>query len=148
MATHLSPHFTLEELTTTEQHGLDNTPGPEEIANLAHTAWPMEIVRHTLDDHALHVNSAYRSKAVNKAVGGSGTSDHCNGHAVDFICPEFGSPFDIANTIAESGLKFDQLIYEGTWVHISFAPAMRGDVMTAHFKPGRPTTYTRGIQPQ
>lgn len=141
----LSTHFTSEEFTTTQQRGLDNTPNPEQLSNLTHTAWQMEIVRHLLGDVALHINSGFRSQAVNSVIGGSKTSDHMLGHAVDFICPSFGTPIDIAKKIAASGLKFDQLIYEHTWVHISFNPKLRGQIMTAHFTPGQATTYTSGL---
>lgn len=141
----LSTHFSYEELTTTSQRGLDNTPNQEQLANLTHTAWQMEIVRHLLGDIPLHVNSAFRSAAVNAAVGGSGHSAHMDGYAVDFICPQFGTPIDIAHKIASSGLKFDQMIYEGTWIHISFDPKMRGEILTANFVKGEPTTYTQGI---
>ena len=140
----LSTNFTLEELTTTSHRGLDNTPNEEQLANLTHTAWQMEIVRHLLGDVPIHINSAFRSDAVNNAVGGSKTSAHSLGHAVDFICPKFGTPIDIAQKIAASGLRFDQLIYEQTWVHISFDPKMRYEQLTAHFGQGG-TSYTQGI---
>ncbi len=140
----LSTNFTLEELTTTSHRGLDNTPNEEQLANLTHTAWQMEIVRHLLGDLPIHINSAFRSDAVNDAVGGSKTSAHSLGYAVDFICPKFGTPIQIAQKIAASGLKFDQLIYEQTWVHISFDPKMRCEQLTAHFSQGK-TSYTEGI---
>jgi zinc D-Ala-D-Ala carboxypeptidase len=81
---------------------------------------------------------------VNRAVGGSAISAHCNGDADDFIVPEFGTPQQVAKRIRDAGIPFDQLIFEGTWVHISFARAMRGQVLTAHFN-GGPATYTEGI---
>jgi putative chitinase len=145
MTTQLSTHFSLEELTITQVRGVDNTPNTEIVSNLNHTAWQMEIVRHILGDIPIHVNSGYRSAAVNAAVGGSEHSAHCLGYAVDFICPEFGEPLQVAKKILASGLKFDQLITEGTWVHISFDPRLRGQAMTAHFVPGKPTSYTDGL---
>ena len=103
----------------------------------------MERVRELLGNVAIKVNSAYRSPAVNKAVGGSKTSAHTLGYAVDFTA--YGhTPLTIANTLAKSDLKFDQLIYEGTWVHISFDPKMRREVLTAKFKDGK-ATYLKGI---
>ena len=107
------------------------------------TAFYMERVRELLGNVAIKVNSAYRSQAVNKAVGGSKASAHTLGYAVDFTA--YGhTPLTIANTLAKSDLKFDQLIYEGTWVHISFDPKMRREILTAKFKNGK-ATYLKGI---
>jgi putative chitinase len=66
--------------------------------------------------------------------------------ACDFVCPAFGNPFTIATALdgaAKAGkLKFDQLINEHDWVHISFDPRMRGQCLT--LRPGR--TYEPGIK--
>ena len=138
----LTPHFTLEEFTVTSKP-LDNTPSKEMVEVLRTTAFYMERVRELLGNVAIKVNSAYRSQAVNKAVGGSKASAHTLGYAVDFTA--YGhTPLTIANTLAKSDLKFDQLIYEGTWVHISFDPKMRREVLTAKFKDGK-ATYLKGI---
>ena len=83
MALWLSPHFSLEELTATQQRSLDNTPSAEVVAVLRQTAERMEGVRRLLGDKVIIVNSGYRSEAVNRAVGGSKTSDHRRGHAVE-----------------------------------------------------------------
>ena len=138
----LTPHFTLEEFTVTSKP-LDNTPSKEMVEVLRTTAFYMERVRELLGNVAIKVNSAYRSQAVNKAVGGSKASAHTLGYAVDFTA--YGhTPLTIANTLAKSDLKFDQLIYEGTWVHISFDPKMRREILTARFKDGK-ATYLKGI---
>jgi hypothetical protein len=138
----LTPHFSLAELTVTSKP-LDNTPPKEMIEVLRTTAFYMERVRELLGNVAIKVNSAYRSPAVNKAVGGSKASAHTLGYAVDFTA--YGhTPLTIANTLAKSDLKFDQLIYEGTWVHISFDPKMRREILTAKFKNGK-ATYLKGI---
>lgn len=138
----LTPHFTLEEFIVTSKP-LDNTPSKEMVEVLRTTAFYMERVRELLGNVAIKVNSAYRSQAVNKAVGGSKASAHTLGYAVDFTA--YGhTPLTIANTLAKSDLKFDQLIYEGTWVHISFDPKMRREVLTAKFKDGK-ATYLKGI---
>lgn len=141
--TQLSPHFSLEELTVT-QTGLSNHPSEENLDHLRRTAFRMEEVRKLLA-HPIIVNSGYRSLAVNKAVGGSPTSGHMLGHAVDFRCPGFGDPVDIVKAIVDSDIKFDQCIEEGTWVHISFDPRMRQQVKTAIFAEGKPTTYRTGV---
>ena len=138
----LTPHFTLEEFIVTSKP-LDNTPSKEMVEVLRTTAFYMERVRELLGNVAIKVNSAYRSQAVNKAVGGSKASAHTLGYAVDFTA--YGhTPLTIANTLAKSDLKFDQLIYEGTWVHISFDPKMRREILTAKFKNGK-ATYLKGI---
>lgn len=142
--TQLSAHFSLEELTATAHRELDNTPSAEVIAALADTARHMEAVRDLLGGLPLHVNSGYRSMAVNRAVGGAATSAHMFGHACDFICPQFGQPISICRAIVLAGVKFDQLIEEGTWVHLSFDPRMRGIVLTKKpgggYAPGLPDT--------
>lgn len=129
----ISPHFTLEEMTlsqTASRLGLDNTPPPEVVDHLVYVAAKMESVRTLLGSKVIVVSSGYRSPEVNKAVGGAADSAHMSGYAVDFICPEFGMPIAVCQEIAESALQFDQLIMElGRWVHISFAPTMRRQVM-------------------
>ena len=127
--TPLSPHFSLEELTITQVRGADNTPPDDIIANLRNTAQHMEAVRSMLGK-PITVNSAFRSKRVNELVGGAVNSAHMTGHAVDFICPAYGTPLEICRVIDGSDMHFDQLIEEGTWVHISFAPTMRRQVLT------------------
>lgn len=129
----LTPHFTLAEMTvsqTAARKGLSNEPTERALENLIKIAYTMEDVRALLGSKAISVSSGYRSIAVNKAVGGSNTSAHVDGLACDFICPAFGSPLAICKLIAKSGIKFDQLIEEGTWVHISIDPRMRQQVLT------------------
>jgi putative chitinase len=125
----LSPHFTLAELTTTTT-GIANNPNANELKRLTATAKAMEAVRKLLG-HPIRVNSGFRSAAVNRAVGGSPTSAHALGYAVDFVCPAFGDPMAICRAIAASGIKFDQLIMEkNRWVHISFDPRLRQHVLS------------------
>lgn len=142
----LSEHFTVAELSHSDiaaRRGIDNTPAGVILDNLAVLAATLERVRQMLNVPII-VNSGYRSPAVNRAVGGSAMSAHCAGLAADFIAPAFGTPAEIARAIRDSGIKFDQLIFEGTWVHISVDPKMRLQVLTAHFN-GGPATYTEGI---
>lgn len=131
--TYLSPHFSLEEMTqsqTASRLGLDNTPSPEVVEQLKITAQCLEGVR-TLLGKPMLVSSGYRSPEVNTAVGSvAPKSAHIYGYAADFIAPGFGSPADVCRAIAASSLIFDQLLAEGTWVHISFDPRMRRQVMT------------------
>ncbi len=123
--------------------GLDNTPPQDILIRLADTAERMDQVR-TLLGAPIYVNSAYRSPLVNKAVGGVPTSAHQLGYAVDFVCPSFGTPLAIVQEVQTSGIHFDQVIQEGTWVHISFDPRMRGQILTANFSGGK-ATYTQGV---
>ena len=135
----LTPHFSLAELTVTNQK-IDNTPSKEVIEVLRTTAFYMEKVRELLGNVAITINSGYRSPDVNRAVGGTSNSSHTYGYAVDFTA--YGhTPLTISNILAKSNLKFDQLIYEKTWVHISFDPRMRGNILTLKGK-GK---YVKGI---
>ena len=130
MATPLTGHFALEELCCTEHREFDNTPPPEVVGNLRLTAARMEDVRRRLGDRVISVSSGYRCPALNRAVGGASTSAHLTGHAVDFNCYGFGDPLAVCRTLASSDLRFDQLIEEGSWVHISFDPRARRQVLT------------------
>ena len=134
----LSTYFTLEELTVSEtalRKGIDNTPPPDILENMKITAKNMDEVRKLLT-FPIHVNSCYRGEKLNKAIGGSKTSAHMFGWAVDFVCPSFGTPKQIVDRIIGSNIKFDQCIFEGTWVHLSFDPKMRMQKLTAVFGKG------------
>lgn len=130
MTTKLTAHFALEELVGTQHREIDNRPPPDVVANLRATAARMEELRRLLGDRVITVSSGYRCPALNRAVGGARTSAHLTGHAVDFNCYGLGAPKTVCRTIATSSLTFDQLIEEGTWVHISFDPRMRQQVLT------------------
>jgi hypothetical protein len=135
----LTPHFSLAELTVTNTK-IDNTPSKEVIEVLRTTAFYMEKVREILGNVAITINSGYRSPDVNGQVGGTSNSSHTYGYAVDFTA--YGhTPLTISNILSKSNLKFDQLIYEKTWVHISFDPRMRGNILTLKGK-GK---YVKGI---
>jgi zinc D-Ala-D-Ala carboxypeptidase len=144
----LSAHFTLEELTASQwaaRMGVPNVPTPEALARLQNTAARMEEVRTLLGDRAIIISSGYRSIRVNAAVGGAITSAHVTGDAVDFICPSFGTPYEVAKFIAAArdDLRFDQLIYEfQEWVHISFDARLREQLLTIR---ERTEGYLRGI---
>ncbi|MGA2980669.1 MAG: D-Ala-D-Ala carboxypeptidase family metallohydrolase [Terriglobales bacterium] len=117
----ISEHFTLEEFSFSEAAArleLDNTPSPIIITNVGLVAAVMENIRTLLGDRPIAVHSGYRSPQVNKAVGGVATSAHCLGLACDFVCPEFGSPYEVALAILKSDIEYDQLILEYGWVHV------------------------------
>ena len=144
----LSDHFSLAEMTvsaTAARKGLVNVAPPEIVDALILTADRMEKVRALLGDNPITVLSGYRSPAVNKAVGGSKTSAHMTGHAVDFICPRFGTPAQVAAHLAKHLTGFDQIIEEfGEWVHVGFGPGKRRELLTARKVGGR-TQYKPGI---
>jgi zinc D-Ala-D-Ala carboxypeptidase len=127
----LSPHFFLSEFTfsqTAARMGIDNTPDEKSLANLERLAGVMEVVRRMLGDKPILISSGYRNEATNSAVGGSSTSAHIHGLAVDWQCPEWGTPEEICKKLASnlSELKIDQLISEwnpGGWCHLAICAA-------------------------
>ena len=139
----MTPNFSLQELTTTNT-GLANTlTDPVHKKNLQRTAQMMEVVRGILGNRPIKVNSGYRSPAVNKAVGGVPNSAHALGYAVDFVCPSYGDPYSICLALQKAGIQFDQIIHEKrAWVHISFDPRFRGQLLT--LMPGS-SKYLTGI---
>ena len=115
----LTPHFTLEELTHTEHREFDNTPNSSEINNLKRLAEMLEKVKTLLDGKPIMVNSAFRSKAVNDAVGSKDTSQHRVGCAADIRVPGLTSD-QVVKAIIGSGIAYDQIIREfDSWTHIS-----------------------------
>lgn len=115
----LSDHFTLDEMTYTDHREFDNTPNEAEIENLKRTAALMEQVRTLLGAKPVHINSAFRSKQVNDAVGSKDSSQHRIGCAVDFRHPEL-TPDQVVRAIIASDIQFDQVIREfDRWTHIS-----------------------------
>ena len=119
----LSPHFTLEELTITDHRTLDNTPNETELANLKRLAEFLETVKTVLGGKPIMVNSAFRSKAVNDAVGSKDTSQHRIGCAADIRVPGL-TPDEVVKAIIASGIGYDQVIREfDRWTHISIPNA-------------------------
>ena len=120
----LSPHFTLEELTHTDHRELDNTPNSSEINNLKRVADLLEEVKTLLGGKPIMVNSAFRSKQVNDAVGSKDTSQHRVGCAADIRVPSM-SPDEVVKAVMASDIAYDQIIREfatpegGGWTHIS-----------------------------
>jgi hypothetical protein len=115
----LTKHFTLEELTTTEHRELSNEPNETERTNLVRLAIFLEQVKDLLDGKPIMVNSAFRSKAVNDAVGSKDSSQHRVGCAADLRVPSM-TPDQVVKAIIASDLPFDQVIREfDRWTHIS-----------------------------
>ena len=151
----LSLNFSLDEFTASQEatrHSINNTPSEKVVENLRMLAALLEQVRELLGGNSIRISSGYRSLALNRHIGSNDTSAHVRGWAADFTCPSFGTPITVAKKIAESNLKFDQLICEGVsqskpegvWIHISCDPKNRRDILTATFTNGK-VIYTKGL---
>jgi zinc D-Ala-D-Ala carboxypeptidase len=150
----LSPNFTLAEATRSDwasRHKITNQPNAEQFAAMKHAAQCMEKVRALLGAPIL-VSSWLRVPMLNKAIGGSATSSHTLGYAIDFTCPKFGNTREIAQTLADSAIDFSQLILEfpdkpnGGWVHIDFNPKPNKNKLLTAVKPDGKTIYKAGIK--
>lgn len=142
----LSPHFSLAELVASQvatRKGIDNSPAPAIVANLTRLAALLEQVR-ALVGAPIAISSGYRSPTLNKAVGGAANSVHVLGLAADISTTKL-APKALALLIRQSDIVFDQLIYEGTWVHIGLSVGEpRCQVLTAKFAGGG-VSYEAGI---
>lgn len=115
----LSEHFTLEELTHTDHREFDNVPNESELANLKRLAAFLETVKSAIGNKPIIVNSAFRCKQVNDAVGSSDKSQHRLGCAADIRVPQM-TPDEVVKAIIAAGLPFDQVIREfDRWTHVS-----------------------------
>lgn len=118
----LSEHFTLDELTASEtaaRNGWDNTPNPDELANLKRLADFLEEVKQVLGGKPVMINSAFRAKKVNDAVGSKDSSQHRVGCAADIRVPSM-TPDEVVKAVIASGIGYDQVILEfDSWTHIS-----------------------------
>jgi len=128
----MTPHFSLDELTHTDHRKLDNTPNAQELANLQRLAEFLETVKTALGGKPVMISSAFRSKAVNDAVGSKDSSQHRQGFAADFKVPGM-IPDAVVRAIIAANLPFDRIIREfsdpvagGGWTHISIADRPRG----------------------
>jgi zinc D-Ala-D-Ala carboxypeptidase len=127
----LSEHLDLAEVTrseTAKRKGISNMPTPEHLENFKKLGQNIfEPIRKNFGV-PIHISSGYRSKELNTAIGGSLTSQHCSGEAIDIDMD--GSSKGVTNKMVfdfiKSNLNFDQLIWEfGTkdapdWVHVSY----------------------------
>jgi hypothetical protein len=125
----LSPNFTLAELTaseTADRLNIDNTPNTSEMANLIRLAVFLEEVKTVLGGKPIMINSGFRCKRVNDAVGSKDTSQHRLGCAADIRVPSM-TPDEVVKAVIASGIGYDQVIREfDRWTHISI-PSVAGD---------------------
>jgi hypothetical protein len=143
----LTKHFTLEEMTASDsatKMGISNVPTEAQIINLTVLCYKvLEPVREHFEKPIL-VSSGYRSRNLNVAIGGSKTSQHCYGQAVDIN--NKGSELLNAQIFhwIKDNLEYDQLIWEfgnskePDWVHVSFASVNRKQVLKATKVNGKP----------
>ena len=123
--TQLTPHFSLEELTFTEHREFSNEPNESETKNLERLAQFLEQIKELLGNKPIMVNSAFRSKQVNDAVGSKDSSQHRVGTAADLRVPGM-TPDEVVKAIRASDLQYDQLIREfDSWTHISVPNEVR-----------------------
>jgi hypothetical protein len=150
----LSEHLDLSEVVRSEsakRKGISNMPTAEHIANFKILA---EKVFEPIREHfrcPIHISSGYRSKELNAAIGGSATSQHCTGEAIDIDMD--GTPNGVTNRMVfdyiKDNLEFDQLIYEfgdaqnPDWVHVSYSATgnQRKQILRASRVNGK-TTYS------
>jgi zinc D-Ala-D-Ala carboxypeptidase len=115
----LTEHFTLQELTHTDHREFSNEPNESETENLKRLAAFLEEVKTVLGGKPIMVNSAFRSKKVNDAVGSKDTSQHRIGCAADIRVPGM-TPDEVVRAVIASGIGYDQIIREfDRWTHIS-----------------------------
>jgi zinc D-Ala-D-Ala carboxypeptidase len=147
----LSKHLSLAEVTRSEsakRNGISNQPTAEHLENFKKLA---EKVFEPIREHfkaPIHISSGYRSLALNKKIGGSSTSQHCSGEAIDIDMDGTAITNKQVFDFIKQHLEFDQLIWEfGTasnpdWVHVSYESTgkQRKQVLKA-IKQGGKTVY-------
>ena len=143
----LTQHFSLQEATYSAKAislGMDNTPRPAELEVIKFTAARLEVVRKLLGNRPIIITSWFRNPELNRIIGGTPTSQHQKGEAVDFKCPRFGSPRAICLHLMKhkEEIGYDQLILEPTWVHISFTDGQPRQQELTYIGPGQ---YRKGI---
>jgi len=149
----ISKHLSLAEVSrseTAKRKGINNTPTGEHLENFKKLA---ENVFEKIREHfgvPIHISSGYRSNELNKAIGGSATSQHCSGEAIDIDMD--GSAHGVTNAqvfnYIKDNLQFDQLIWEfgndtnPDWVHVSYESTgkQRKQILKA-VKSGGKTAY-------
>ena len=120
----LSANFTSEQFTASDTAArkiINNSLPNNLIPDAMHTAEMMEAIQSFLKKPIV-ITSGYRCADLNQAIGSNNTSDHVKAMAVDFKCPNFGSPYTIAMALKANinELGIGQLIYEfGSWIHVS-----------------------------
>jgi len=143
----LSEHLELSEVIRSEsakRNGISNMPMPDHIENFKILATKVfEPIREHFGV-PIRISSGYRSAALNKCVGGSATSQHCSGEAIDIDQDATTITNKQVFEYIRDNLTFDQLINEFNyaWVHVSYKAngKQRGEIWEA-YKEGKITKY-------
>lgn len=147
----LTPNFTLKELIespTAKKLGIDNTPTEEHLANMKYVCETILEPARAHFGKPVTVNSCYRGPALNKAIGGSTTSQHMKGEAVDFEISGVSNKA-LADWVSEN-VEFDQVILEffnpaegpnSGWVHASVKKTGNRKQKLVASKDGSKTVY-------
>lgn len=145
----LSDNLSLAEViksNTAIKYGIDNSPTEEHLENLKAIA---QDVFQRVREHfgkAIYVSSGYRSEALNERIGGSSTSQHCKGEALDLDAQVYGGLTNAQLfSYIEEWITFDQLIWEfgsntePDWIHVSYKKDgnNRGQTLVAYKKNGK-----------
>jgi putative chitinase len=165
----MSKNFSLSEATasnTADDYRIVNYPSNDQtMANISWAQEGMEKVRTILGDKPIKVNSWLRVEELEKIVAKKDYEGWCarhkkakdaaswkeyftrkghpRGFCIDFTCTAFGTPAQVVAKLQSSSLKYDQLICEGTWVHVSFDPAMKQQTMVATFAADGTPSYSK-----
>ena len=121
---------------TAQMEGIDN--GVYDVfilENLQTTADKMQEVRDFLDC-PMKMSSVYRCLQLNRFIESKDTSQHLKGEAFDFTASKFGTPKEIFHALKESGIEFDQVLMEGTWIHCSYKAESKNRNQFAYFEKG------------
>jgi len=142
----ISKNFTLDEFTvsqTAERFGIDMHPPEIIVDNIRNL---VKACLQPLRDEAgpIYISSGYRPLALNTRIGGSKTSAHVLGNAVDFSVTKM-TPYDVCELIVAMELPFDQVILEfSRWTHMGVADILRAQQLTAYRKDAK-VRYVNGI---
>jgi len=144
----LSKNFALSEIThsnTAKRLGIDNEPTETHLQNMQHL---VDNLLQPLRDAVgpIRISSGYRNPSLNRAIGGSSSSQHCKGQALDIQFWQMGKMMNelIYEWILDSGLEFDQMIneFDFAWIHISLkAKDNRKQVLEAYKNEDGDTKY-------
>ena len=144
----LSKNFALSEIThsnTAKRLGIENEPTEKHLQNMQHL---VDNLLQPLRDSIgpIRISSGYRNPSLNRAIGGSRSSQHCKGEALDIQFWQMGKMMNelIYEWILDSGLEFDQMIneFDFAWIHISLkAEDNRKQVLEAYKNEDGDTKY-------
>jgi hypothetical protein len=152
----ISEHLDLSEVMRSDmakRKGISNQPTPEHLENFKKLAENVfEPIRKKFNQPII-ISSGYRSKALNDAIGGSSTSQHCKGEAIDIDMD--GTIGQVTNKMIfeyiKSSVNFDQLIWEfgnndnPDWVHVSYSSTgkQRKEILKATKNSSGQTSYQK-----